>query len=78
MKIVIRGLLTVAVVVLLLLALENVLAFWLMMNLGVPRAMFVATIEFIIFLSLSILLIWRGKLWPRRQGSLAGRENAGQ
>ncbi len=54
------------VAVLLLLALENVLIFWLMMDLGVPRAMWIAAVEFLIFGVLSVVLIRRGKLWPHR------------
>ncbi len=66
MKTIHRGLLIVAVVILLLLTLENILAFWLMKELGVPRAIWIAAIEFSLFVFLSIVLIRRVHLWPSR------------
>ena len=65
MKIIRRGLLIVAIVVLGLLALENVLIFGVMLELGVPRALWTSAIEFLIFGSLALVLARRAKLWTR-------------
>ncbi len=66
MKTVRRGLLIVTVIVLSLLALENAWVFWLMLDLGVERQVWIAAIEFLIYTFLSSVLIWRGRLWPQR------------
>lgn len=66
MRIVRKGLLIMAVVVLSLLALENVLTFGLMWRLGVSRGLWIAAAEYSVFISLLALVIWRGRLWPRK------------
>lgn len=76
MRIVRRGLLIAAVILLLLVALEDISAFLLMLELGVPRGMWVAGIEVSIVTFLLVALVWKGQLWPKRLGSGAKRGDA--
>ncbi len=57
-----RTLLIVVLIALVLLALENLLTFRVMVELGVPRGMRVAAIEFAGLTFLAVLLIRRGRL----------------
>ncbi len=68
-----RGLLVAPVAILLVLALENVLAVALMAEVGVPRALWIAVVEAAIFLALAAVASWRARSrWGHPTGRQAG------